>query len=356
MNSIANLREAIDNLPEKHKTLFWRILNVDIKTGKLSLPEEIRDRTEKKFGCSVEEQRIVRVTNKITLEGTLFNELRSLRPIDIKAKDRLDRIIEKTIGDPFCNPTTQTPADIFGRIEGKHCITASNIAKYDYLHSLIIFKDHNPFIFEKEKMVDYIDTALKWYKKAHEHDEKAIFPFFMWNCLWKAGASIVHGHAQLLLAKQPYAKAEYMRRVVKAYEERYASSYFDDIFTIHKSLGLGFEINGVKIMANLTPIKEKEVVMISKSSEKLPFCLSRVLACYYRLGVRSFTLAMFMPPLVEVDEWRDFPFIVRLVDRGDPMSKTADIGAMELYAGHSVVASDPFRVVDELKRDFRNYV
>ena len=34
---------------------------------------------------------------------------------------------------------------------------------------------------------------------------------------------------------------------------------------------------------------------------------------------------------------------MRLVDRGDPTSPTADIGAMELYA-QSVVAADPYDV------------
>jgi hypothetical protein len=35
--------------------------------------------------------------------------------------------------------------------------------------------------------------------------------------------------------------------------------------------------------------------------------------------------------------------MVRFLDRGDPMNKTADIGAMELYAS-SVISSDPFQV------------
>lgn len=39
--------------------------------------------------------------------------------------------------------------------------------------------------------------------------------------------------------------------------------------------------------------------------------------------------------------------IARLVDRGHYMTKTADIGAMELYAA-SVIASDPFRIIEAL--------
>jgi len=36
------------------------------------------------------------------------------------------------------------------------------------------------------------------------------------------------------------------------------------------------------------------------------------------------------------------------VDRGDPAAKTADIGAMELYAS-AVVSSDPFDLAEALK-------
>ena len=40
-----------------------------------------------------------------------------------------------------------------------------------------------------------------------------------------------------------------------------------------------------------------------------------------------------------------------MVDRGDPMNRTADFGAMELYAA-SVVSSDPFKVAESLARSF----
>ncbi|HBE78528.1 MAG TPA: hypothetical protein DDW65_12250, partial [Firmicutes bacterium] len=65
--------------------------------------------------------------------------------------------------------------------------------------------------------------------------------------------------------------------------------------------------------------------------------------------VSSFNLVLYVPPLAESSEdWSGFPAVVRIVDRGDPNNKTADIGAMELYAA-SVVSSDPFRVAEEMK-------
>jgi hypothetical protein len=65
--------------------------------------------------------------------------------------------------------------------------------------------------------------------------------------------------------------------------------------------------------------------------------------------VQSFNLALYQPPLAgTAEDWDGFPFVVRIIDRGDLHSKTADIGAMEVF-GQSVVASDPFQVATALR-------
>ncbi len=43
-----------------------------------------------------------------------------------------------------------------------------------------------------------------------------------------------------------------------------------------------------------------------------------------------------------------FPVMVRIVDRGDPTARTADFGAMELYAA-SIVSSDPLKLAVALE-------
>ena len=40
--------------------------------------------------------------------------------------------------------------------------------------------------------------------------------------------------------------------------------------------------------------------------------------------------------------------MIRIVDRGDPATRTNDIGAMELYAA-SVVSSDPLKLAQTLQ-------
>ncbi len=340
VRSIINLPKIVGSLSKADRELFDRIYRYYIEVGRLKLPNGIRETALRKFG-ECEEQTIVRITNKITLESTLFNELRAKRPIEAKS-----RCVDHPSAEcRFCRAEELTAEDVFGRIEGKHCITASNMAKYDYLHAIIIFRDHEPFVFEEEKILDYLDVAWRWVEKANEFDESARYPFFMWNCLWRAGASIIHGHAQILLSKEPYAMQEFYDSVRKAYRREFGSEYFDDFFRVHESLGLGFELEDVRIMVYLTPIKEKEVLMLAKDFLDLPNALSKILRWYYGIGVRSFNLAVFLPPIGENDLC-----LARIVDRGNLENRTCDIGCMELFARTSVVSSDPFKLSESLKK------
>ena len=135
--SIYLIDELYNSLREKEKERFSRIFRFDIYTASLVLPQTMKEWIKKRFGSvsSVKNQKIVKINNIVSGEGTLFNELRSKRPIE-----REDVKIEKK-DCSFCNALENTPEDEFGRIHGKNCITASNIAKYDVYHSLVIFND-----------------------------------------------------------------------------------------------------------------------------------------------------------------------------------------------------------------------
>jgi hypothetical protein len=302
------------------------------------------------------EQRIIKVTNLVTMEGALFNELRARRPIEARVSSDAVMEARTRVGDAFCRPEEATPEDTFGRLRGQHCITASNIAKYDGFHGLVVFNEHDPLAFDAEEVADYLETAVRWAREAHRVDSEAKYFFFMWNCLWKAAASILHGHAQMTATRgMHYAKVEALRRSALAYRQEHGSNYFDDLYAVHADLGLGFQRDGVRVLAYLTPTKERETLLISEGlSQALMRSLYDTLACFRdRLGVQSFNVAMYMPPLAEVEEdWSGFPVMMRVVDRGDPVNRTGDIGAMELYAAN-VIGTDPFFVIGQLGEVFR---
>jgi galactose-1-phosphate uridylyltransferase len=355
--NIAILDQLIAALPRDDWARFYRIFRLSTTVGQLNPPETMRQWIEGYFGSveAVRKQRIIKITNLVTMEGSLFNELRARRPMEAKANSNLEETIMSNLGDAFCKPLEGTPADTFGRVRGKHSITASNIAKYDGFHGVVVFDEHNPLVFSSEKVSDYIDTALAWAHKAHDVDREARYFFFMWNCLWKSGASIIHGHAQMTLTRDMhYARVEHLRRSALRYRETRGVNYFDDLYATHKALGLTLENGHTRILAYLTPIKEKEVLLFSEEIDQdLKDSIYKVLRGFVkRLGVQSFNLALYHKPIADVGEdWSGFPVVVRIVDRGDPNNKTADIGAMELYAA-SVIASDPFRVAEALREVF----
>lgn len=353
---ITELPALIEDLSPEDQALAGRIFDVSATTGRLDPPKSMHPWIEKSFGSveAVREQRIVRVTNRFTFEGTLFNGLRASRPLDTGLDLDLERDIERTAGDPFCRPEEGTPADVFGRIRGRHSTTASNIAKYDGFHGLIVFDDHNPLHFTPEKVADYISVGLEWGRKALETDPEARYFFLMWNCLWRAGGSIIHGHAQVTATRgMHYPKVESLRRAAALYVSEYGSDYFQDLFRVHEALGLAIPAPpGIRAFASLSPIKEKEILLVGPGLEddSLRRAVAGVLQGFtQKLGVSTFNAAFYLPPLAEVEEdWSSFPVAVRLVDRGDPSNRTSDIGAMELYAA-SVVASDPFEVARILR-------
>ena len=114
---ITDLPALISGLPPEDRALADRIFGVSATTGRLDPPEAMHDWIERSFGSveAVREQRVVKVTNRITLEGALFNELRASRPLDTGVNLDLEYEIEKTAGDPFCRPAKRPPAGTFGR-------------------------------------------------------------------------------------------------------------------------------------------------------------------------------------------------------------------------------------------------
>src|SRR5206468_1301863 len=165
-------------------------LPVSVTTGRLDPPAAMNAWITKHFGSveAVRAQRIVRVTNQVTYEGALFNDLRALRPMEVRGGDDVRAAIAAAANDPFDKPLEGTPADTFGRIKGEHGITASNVAKYDGYHGVLVFDEHDPLApVDAAKVRDHLATCHRWGEAAQAEDPVARYLFVMWNCLWRAG-------------------------------------------------------------------------------------------------------------------------------------------------------------------------
>lgn len=357
MPSIIELPETLARLEHKNRLLFNRFFDVQRSTGRLVLPDKIKEWADNTFGNhkDVEIQKIVKIIDKHLYEAALFNELRAKRPMQVKEKDSFEEILNQSRGGPFSKPFSMTPEDPFGRIKGKHCVTASNVAKYDGMHGLVVFNKHNPLDFNETEVQDYFKTALKWFDKAHKSNKAAVYPFLLWNCLWRAAASIIHGHMQVVLGEGfHYAEAENYKKARREYLTKYGRDYFSDFYKAHKIVGLGFEKKGIKIFASLVPKEDKEVTIISKKLDRT--CVNaiyKVVKCLKNdFGVMSFNLGIVFPPFNKDPDWKGFPVITRIVDRGKLSNKTTDIGGMEIYDMGNVILTDPYKLFAKLKKHF----
>lgn len=353
---IAELCDIVNAMPEEEQDLFERIFRLSCVRGHLDPPPEMIPWIQQQFGsvASVVEQKVTKVTNIVTYEGALYNSVRASRPIETYEKLSIQAsVIDSAKGDPLHDPFHLTPEDTFGRVKGKYCVTASNIAKYDGFHGLVIFDSPNPLNFDRERVHDYMDTAWEWAQRAHRYQPEAKYYMFIWNCLRRAGASLLHGHAQMTLSRDShYPKVEHLRQAALSYRQQWGASYFDDLFRIHHMLGLASECNGVRSFAYITPVKEKEIMVLGpKYNDSFKDGVYDALSCLRdSMNVTSFNLAVVVPPLAQVAEsWEGFPAIARAVDRGQPKSASCDIGTMELYAC-PVISSDPFEVARLLKQ------
>jgi galactose-1-phosphate uridylyltransferase len=351
---IAELDSLVAALPLEERARFERIFHLCVANGEAIPPASMHGWIVRHFGSvdAVRHQRIVKITNRFTLEGSLFNSLRAQRPLQAPpAIESIHDRVENREDCDFCHPRQETPADVFGRIQGRHSITASNVAKYDGWHAVIVFNEHHPLRFTADTVADYVDTAQQWARAVHATDPEARYPFLLWNCLWRSGASILHGHAQMVLTKEMhYAKVEHWRQAAIRYRAAYNADYFADLVNIYRTLGLTVDHGAATIFPSLTPFKEKETLIIARNLDQdLKSALYRVLSTFVeKLRVQSFNLALYHPPMSETQEdWDGFPFVCRILDRGSLQSNTSDVGAMEFFA-QSVVATDPFCVADAL--------
>jgi hypothetical protein len=355
LHSIENLDALVATLPAPDRARFERIFHLSISTGQLVLPDEMHAWIERHFG-SVDAiccQQIAKVTNRVTLEGALFSRLRASQPVEAPSgSDDVEDLIHHNEGCSFCTPLQSTPADIFGRLRGQSAVTASNVAKYDGWHGVVIFDEHHPLRFTVEQVADYVDTAQRWARAAHQADRQACYPFFLWNCLWRSGASILHGHAQMTLTRgMHYARVENWRQAALRYQAVHGTNYFDDLVALYRSLNLAIENGTATVFPTLTPFKERETHIIAPCLNRdLKESLYLTLRVFVeQLGVRTFNLVLYQPPLSAVEEnWEGFPYIFRLIDRGDLGTNRSDIGGMEMYA-QSVVTTDPYSVTDALR-------
>lgn len=359
--TVSNLEAIISGLPRGERQLAEGMYKVKTNFGYQTLPPEMKDWVVSQFGSTqaVESQKIVRVSNKWSGEEALFNELRASRPFEPSAcsADVLEEM-GKTQECNFCDPERMTPSDIAGRVQGNYSVTASNIAKYDARHELVIPFNHDPMQANAEVLRDCLDVALRWFRTQRDSDKDASCPWLMWNLLWRAGSSIKHDHMQLTMSTGGhYPGVERFKAAGDRYSQYGTNgmNFFNDLYSVHEALGLGIKVGDAMVIVELTPKKEKGIMILqwgewdefSTMAEPVNFVLSK----YNELGVQSLNASFYLPALPRDNGWHRVPFMARFVDRGLLTSRVSDIGGMELHAEIPIISTDPYKLMKELVKE-----
>lgn len=353
--TITDLPDRIAGLAPEARARFERLFEVTRSEGACVVPDTMRPWAIETFGSveAIERQTVIRVANTVTWEGAQYNPIRTRRPMPIRTADGGP----PTAGggaraDIFANPLESTAADTFGRVHGKHCVTTSNIARWEGMNAVLIFDTFDPLCVDETHMRDYFAASREWARRARQAAPDARHFVWMWNGGPMGGASIPHAHAQLALARgRTYPFIERLRQAALGYRAQYGSDYFADLLAAHADVGLGFVLGGVPGLINLGALRGNDTWLLGAAfDDSLASAFARALrALIDQAGTRAFTASVVMPPInaaggperPDDPEWRGFPFIARIVDRGRADAASSDIGSLDLF-GASVISHDPY--------------
>ncbi len=278
-------------------------------------------------------QEVITLRNKYTNESVIYNPNRRFRPM---SKKKYNVVSECKFEDVEKN----TPSDIFGRIKSKFCTTASNLSKYAKNHGLLIFKEHDPLKFTPESVEDFIGTAKDWIKEVDES-----YWGIVWNCNWRAGASIPHGHFNLIARNMPFPIQENYHLARENFLQVEGGDLFNSMIQTHRNLGL-IVIDGTTVsMAYLTPKKNWGILIASRQDDAFFHNAIYSGADTMRSLGDSFNMAI-------VPEYKSVPNLALFISRGNSDTLTSDFGTIEALLGESVIDSDPFLLIKEMKNNY----
>ncbi|XP_046406143.1 uncharacterized protein LOC124171040 [Ischnura elegans] len=365
-NNLDSWSQAFERKCQILWSKFQRIYSVDVREGRIEYSRDFENKLKSWFHNkedlvnAMKSQSLIHFRNLYTKEHTIYNPLRSKRPMQKLDKDPkvyVDEISAATRKScDFCNYKEMTAKDLFDRIEGKHSVTAANAFKIDKWHGLMLTKKHNPSDITEEELVDLFNTTLKWFKRVNREDKSSRFPNILWDSLPHAGASQVHPHVHGLMdTDHYYGILEEQNRASIEYHEATGNNYWEDIIEIHHALGLTKRFGDAIALTSLTSRKDNEVMLISdEPSLDLFRLLYYVIQTYYqRYKIYCHSSGMAFPAFGDMHD-SSLPALIRISTRGDCSNVRSDISSLELYTVYNVNA-DLYEVISNISATVDNF-
>lgn len=373
ISSILVLPDRLARLQEPDRQLVERFFEITTTHGnstasQLVIPDSMKPWVLATFGNgqdreetmdSVQNQKIVRVQDRLLKTESVVNLLRMRRPQPTTGENLFQKDVDNQDGMencPFCTPEENTPYDSeTGRLTRNGIVGAANITKFAESHALAL-GEHNPYETTRGQFGDQIALLLEGARQESRVNPGKKFLRIGLNRGYRAGGTQVHDHWQgeLRSGSMHFPFAERLNEVAynyRAQPEYQGTIFFDDYFRVHQALGLGVEVGCARVLSMLVPPKERGVMVIDDRSnggfeisedfinalwEVQQFMLSAE-------GVREYNIFILVRPNRpdNPEYWAGFKTIGVFVDRGHSKSPSSDWGYAE-FSGTAVISRDPF--------------
>jgi len=344
---------------EKHvqeTELLDPLLNFTVGT---QLIEYRKDPLTGRWSCRINTKRSERVKqlSKVETEGG-FEIVESSRKECFFCTENLEKNTPKF-------PNEFAPE---GRLRVGSACLFPNLYPFGEYHAVATFSgDHHLSLDQFQAMVieNCIKASKEYLTLVHTKNPDVKYCLINWNHMPPAGASITHPHLQILAEHKPARGVDELIRSSQAYYQRHGSNYWSDLIIEERKRGdrwIG-ETEGVTWLTSYAPQGNNEIIgifsnistilkMTRQHIRSLSEGLSRVLAGYHEIGVKSFNMAIYSGPFDQ--DLGYYSLHLRMISRPNPTAVyTSDCGSMERLQNEVVIETKPEDVAEKLKVNFQ---
>jgi galactose-1-phosphate uridylyltransferase len=252
---------------------------------------------------------------------------------------------------PFCPERRDRETPVFGRelfpsdrLRRNENILFPNKSPFGEYHGVGILTDAHYIPMEEyaeQTLEDSLVLTREYFRAVHDKDASARFPVYVWNFLPPSAGSIVHPHIQVLLESRPAPVIEVLTEKCRRWQEQHGEGFYSTLVReeANREERLIYAGEEVAVVATFAPRGFREILLVLPGSGSLgdlvegqirtfAWALVRLLRAYHAMGVGSFNLVTYSPPMGGA--LPPFPFHVKLISRPYPRGVyTNDTGFFE---------------------------
>ncbi len=290
--------------------------------------------------------------------------------------NELERLVEASREScPFCPDRRDAETPVFAgdlipskRLSRNENILFPNKSPFGEHHGVGILTEAHyvPMeAFGEETIRDSILLVQDYFRTVHRKDPAARFPVYVWNFLPPSAGSIVHPHIQVLLESRPAPVIEALTERCERWQQAKGETFWEALLREEARAGERnvWEQENLAVVASFAPRGFREVLVLLSGSgslaeldpgqvETFSWALVRLLRAYHSMGVGSFNLVTYSPPM-DIHP-PPFPFHVKLISRPYPRGiYTNDTGFFERMYDLWIIDTLPEEVARQTRPFFR---